>query len=139
MYICIQIWREILKCDKILKLVKLSEDIQVFILLQVAIRDETNMTLIFCQKCKKQANFMALVLLVLGICLFSRSVMSSSFLRVHGIFQARLLCPWDFPPGSSVHGIFQARILEWVAIYPCTGFSRPRDQTSVSCIGRGVL
>ena len=35
-----------------------------FILLQVAIRDETNVTLIFCQKCKKQANLTALVLIV---------------------------------------------------------------------------
>jgi len=38
------------------------------------------------------------------------------------------------PPGSSVHGILQARILEWVAISFSRGFSRPRDQTRVSCI-----
>ena len=84
-YICIQIWKEILKCDKILKLVKLRESIQVFILLQVAIRDETNMRLIFCQKCKKQAYLITLVLRVLGICLFSCSVVSNSFFRVHGL------------------------------------------------------
>ena len=38
------------------------------------------------------------------------------------------------PPGSSVHGIFQARLLEWVAMSYSRGFSRPRDQTQVSCI-----
>ena len=43
---------------------KFSEVIQVFILLQVAIRDETNVTLILCQKCKKQSNLTALVLIV---------------------------------------------------------------------------
>ena len=40
------------------------------------------------------------------------------------------------PPGFSVHGIFQARILEWVAIPSSRGFSRPRDRTCISCIGR---
>ena len=38
------------------------------------------------------------------------------------------------PTGSSVHRIFQARILEWVAISSCRGFSRPRDQTCISCV-----
>ena len=37
-------------------------------------------------------------------------------------------------PASFVHGILQARILEWVAISPSRGSSRPRDQTRVSCI-----
>jgi len=37
-------------------------------------------------------------------------------------------------PGSSVHGMFQARILEWFAISFSRGSSRPRDQTSVSCM-----
>ena len=37
------------------------------------------------------------------------------------------------PPGSSVHGLLQARILEWVAFSSCRGYSRPRDQTCVSC------
>ena len=35
-------------------------------------------------------------------------------------------------PGSSVHGILQARILEWVAISPFRGSSRPRDLTCAS-------
>ena len=35
-------------------------------------------------------------------------------------------------PGSSVHGILQA-ILEWVAMPSSREFSRPRDQTCVSC------
>ena len=43
------------------------------------------------------------------------------------------------PPGSSVPGISQARILEWVAISPSRGSSRPRDQTCVSCIGGRIL
>ena len=43
------------------------------------------------------------------------------------------------PPGSSVHGISQARILEWVAVFFSRGFSLPRDQTGVSCIGRQFL
>ena len=46
------------------------------------------------------------------------------------------------PRGSSVHGIFQAKILEWVAISYSREFSRPRDQTRVSCVsclGRQIL
>ena len=46
------------------------------------------------------------------------------------------------PPGSSVHEISQARILEWGAISSARGSSRPRNQTSVSCIsctGRRIL
>ena len=39
----------------------------------------------------------------------------------------------------SVHGISQARILKWVAIYFSRGSSWPRDQTSITCIGRQVL
>ena len=31
-------------------------------------------------------------------------------------------------PGFSVHGILQARVLEWVAMRPSRGPSRPRDQ-----------
>ena len=37
-------------------------------------------------------------------------------------------------PVSSAHGISQARILEWVAISFSRAFSRPRDQTPVSCL-----
>ena len=58
----------------------------------------------------------------------SRSVVSDS-LRPHE-------CS---PPGSSVHGSLQARILVWVAMTSSRGSSRPRDQTSVSCIGRWIL
>ena len=42
-------------------------------------------------------------------------------------------------PDSSFHGIFQARILEYVAISFSRGFSWPRDQTHISCIGRQIL
>ena len=42
-------------------------------------------------------------------------------------------------PGFSVHGNFQAGILEWVAISFSRGSSQPRDQTSISRIGRQVL
>ena len=45
----------------------------------------------------------------------------------HGLYPARLLCPWDF----------QAGILEWVAI-PFRGSSRPRDGIRVSCFGRWI-
>ena len=37
-------------------------------------------------------------------------------------------------PGSSVHGILQARILEWVAMPPSRGSSRPRNQTCIPYI-----
>ena len=46
------------------------------------------------------------------------------------------LCdPMDYsPPDFSVQGILQARILEWGAIPFSRGYSRPRDQTHVSCV-----
>ena len=51
--------------------------------------------------------------------------------------------PMDYsPPGSPVHGISQARILEWLAISSSRGYSRPRDQTRISCVsyaGRQIL
>ena len=52
-----------------------------------------------------------------------------------------ILCdPMDCrPPGSSVHGILQARILEWVAIPFSRGYSQPRDQTRIACIGGWIL
>ena len=78
---------------------------------------------------------------------------------IHVIFQARVGChcllhelvsaaaakslqlcltlcdPIDGSPlGSSVPGILQARILEWVAIPPSKGSSRPRDRTHIFCI-----
>ena len=43
------------------------------------------------------------------------------------------------PPGFSVHGISQTRVLEWVANSFSMGSSRPRDQTCISFIGRGIL
>ena len=42
-------------------------------------------------------------------------------------------------PGSSVHGISQARILGWIAISFSRGFSRPKNQTQVSYIGKPSL
>ena len=42
-------------------------------------------------------------------------------------------------PGSSAHGILQARTLEWVVISFSKESSQPRDQTSISCIGRWIL
>ena len=63
----------------------------------------------------------------------------------HSVTQSRptLCSPKDCsPPGSSVYGIIQARILQWVAMPSSRGFSKPRNQTSisqVSCIGRQVL
>ena len=43
------------------------------------------------------------------------------------------------PTGSSVHGISQARILDWVSISFSRGFSRCRDWTHISYIGRRIL
>ena len=43
------------------------------------------------------------------------------------------------PPGSSVHGTLQTRILDWVAMPSSKRSSSPKDQTSVSCIGRQIL
>ena len=53
----------------------------------------------------------------------SLSVVSDT-LQPHGLWPARLLCPWNFP----------GKNLEWVAISFSRGSSRPRDQTQVSCI-----
>ena len=48
--------------------------------------------------------------------------------------------PMDFIlPGSCVHGILQVRILKCVAIFFSRGFSWPRDQTCLSCIGRQIV
>ena len=48
--------------------------------------------------------------------------------------------PLDYNlPRSCVHGVFQARVLESTAISFSRRFSRPRDQTHVSCTGRQIL
>ena len=48
--------------------------------------------------------------------------------------------PWTVALlGSSFHEILQARIQEWVAISSSRGYSQPRDQTFVSCIGKWIL
>ena len=51
------------------------------------------------------------------------------------------LCdPMDYSQtGSSVHGVLQAGILEGVTISFFREFSRSRDQTCISCIGRWIL
>ena len=53
----------------------------------------------------------------------------------------RLFCdPEDYSlPSSSIQGILQARILELVATSSSRGSSRPRNQTSVSCIAGGFF
>ena len=43
------------------------------------------------------------------------------------------------PLGSSVCGISQGKRLHWFAISLSGGFSQPRDQTHVSCIGRQIF
>ena len=53
----------------------------------------------------------------------SLSIVSDT-LQPHGLWPARLLCPWNFP----------GKNLEWVAISFSRGSSRPRDQTQVFCI-----
>ena len=56
-------------------------------------------------------------------CVCAHSVVSNS-LRPHGLYPARLLCPWDFSgknTGVGCHFLLQ-------------GSSQPRDRTRVSCI-----
>ena len=56
------------------------------------------------------------------------------YLQVCVLSRVQLCDPRDCSkPGSSVHGISQSRILDWVAISFSRGFSRPGDQTQVSC------
>ena len=65
-----------------------------------------------------------------SVCVVSSVV--SSFLRPHGLYPTRLLCPWKFPvknPGVGCHLFLQ-------------GSSRSSDQTYISCIrciGRWIL
>ena len=48
--------------------------------------------------------------------------------------------PMDYiSPGSSDHGLSQGRTLQWVAISFSRGYSRPREWTHVSWIGRWIL
>ena len=50
------------------------------------------------------------------------------------------LCPTLCnPTDCTVHGILQAIKLEWVAYSLSRGSSRPRNQTSVSCIAGGFF
>ena len=48
--------------------------------------------------------------------------------------------PWTVACQSPLSmQILQARILEWVAMPPSMGSSKPRDQTQVSCIASGFF
>ena len=60
------------------------------------------------------------------VCVCVCSVMSNSL-------QPHVACQ------TPVHGIFQARILEWVAISFSREYSRPRNQTPISCVSRWIL
>ena len=72
---------------------------------------------------------------------FTTEPPGKSSAQVHACVCAKLLpsCPTccdsvdHSPPGCSVHGISQARILEWVALLPSRGSSRPWDRTCKSC------
>ena len=59
----------------------------------------------------------------------SCSIVPSS-LQPHGLYLARLLCPWDSPGKNP---------LEWVAIPFSRGSSWPRGWTLVSCIAGGFF
>ena len=95
--------------------------------------------------------------------MLGRSVISNS-LQPHGLWPARLLCPWNSPGQKTgvgscflLQGIFltkesnsgplpcrqilyqwshqgSPKILEWVAYPFSRGSSQPRSQTKVSCI-----
>ena len=45
-------------------------------------------------------------------------------LRPHGLWPARLICPWDF----------SGKILEWVTISFSRGSSQSKDRSHVSCV-----
>ena len=65
------------------------------------------------------------VLIKLTLLLFSHSVLSNY-----------LPPPWTVAPQASLSmGLPQARILEWVPISFSRGYSPPRGQTRVSCVG----
>ena len=70
----------------------------------------------------------------------SRGQLLSAYVHAK-LLQCPTLCnPMDCSlPGSSVHGILQARILEYISISFSRGSSGPKDQTRVSCIGRGFF
>ena len=61
-------------------------------------------------------------------CIHVCSVVSNS-LQPHGLSPARLLCPWDSPGKNTAVGNH--------VLLP--GYSRPRDRTHISCIGRQIL
>ena len=97
-----------------------------------------------------------------------RAVVSDS-LQPHGLWPARLLCPWDSPgknTGVGCHALLQGmfptqgsnphlphcrlilyqlshqgspRILEWVAYLFSSGSSQPRNWTTVSCTAGGFF
>ena len=56
-------------------------------------------------------------------------LVTSNSLQPRGLQPARLLCPWNFPGKNT--GV--------VAISSSRGFSWPRGQTHISCIGRQIL
>ena len=89
-------------------------------------------TLLFQKRKKRHLALLELgciTLYLLLLLLFRHSVMSDSC----GLMDCSL-------PGSSIHGILQARVLDWVAISSSRGSSsRPRHQTCISCIDRGIL
>ena len=60
----------------------------------------------------------------LSTCVLSPALVVPDSLRPHGLYPARLLCPWDSP----------ARILEWLAISFCRRSSPPRNGTWLSWI-----
>ena len=61
-------------------------------------------------------------------CLIAQLYMT--LLRPHGLKSTRLLCPWNFPGKNNWSGL----------PFPYSGdLPWPRDQTQVSCFGKGIF
>ena len=75
------------------------------------------------------------------ICLKEKSTVTLFLLLLHCgyIMSHSFLTPLDCTPPGSVRGISQERILERVAISSCRGYSWPRHQTQISCIGKQII
>ena len=80
---------------------------------------------------KSRYDISSFLLLFIYICVLSCSVVSDS-LPPHGLYPARLLCPWNFPSRNT--GVGYQFLCQWS--------SQLRNQTCiscVSCIGRWIL
>ena len=97
----------------------------------------------FSQDCQVSRRLQARILHIVSLTVFpppTESPLRVACVHAKSLQLCSTLCdPLDCsPPGSSVHGTLQGRILEsileWVAMPFSRGFSRPKDQTHISCV-----